>query len=96
MDLSERNEIEFINNILLTSPDINETYKISCYTLLSYIKYEKNNALYIYFLYNKIFNKIFKDFEIQSIIEPYYFIRNLYRIANVLGNEKNIFMLMNA
>jgi len=90
-DTSKKNEIEFISNILLTSPDINETYKISCYTLLSYINYEKNKASYIYYLYNKIFNKTFKDLDIQNNIEPYYFIRNLYRIAHVLENENNYF-----
>ena len=47
-DVSKRNENEFINNILLISSDINETNKISCYTLLSYINYEKRkNHIFI-------------------------------------------------
>ena len=90
-EVLKRNEIEFINNILLSSPDINETNKISCYTLLSYINYEKKNESYIYYLYNKIFNKAFKELEDQKNIEPFYFIRNLYRIAFVLEKEKNYF-----
>ena len=49
-EVSKRNENEFINNILLISSDINETNKISCYTLLSYINYEKR-LLYIIILY---------------------------------------------
>ena len=47
-DVSKRNENEFINNILLISSDINETNKISCYTLLSYINYEKERIIYLY------------------------------------------------
>ena len=90
-DVPKRNEIEFINNILLLSSDINEANKISCYTLLSYINYEKKKEAYIYYLYNKIFNKTFKDLEIQKNIEPFYFIRNLYRTAYVLEKEKNYF-----
>ena len=90
-DISKRNEIEFINNILLMSSDINESNKISCYTLLSYINYEKKKETYIYYLYNKIFNKTFKDLEEHKIIEPFYFIRNLYRTAYVLEKEKNYF-----
>ena len=90
-DVSKRNEIEFINNILLISSDINESNKISCYTLLSYINYEKKKETYIYYLYNKIFNKTFKDLELQKNIEPFYFIRNLYRTAYALEKEKNYF-----
>ena len=45
----------------------------------------------IIYLYYKILNKTFKDFDIQKNIESFYFIRNLYRTAYVLEKEKNIF-----
>ena len=78
---------EFITNLLLMSSQINPTNKISCLTLLSYTNYNRQNALYTYYV-NK---KIFKYLKIQKSIEPFTYIRTLYRAAYFLRKEKNYF-----
>ena len=78
---------EFITNLLLMSSQINPTNKISCLTLLSYTNYNRQNALYTYYV-NK---KIFKYLKIQKSIEPFTYIRTLYRAAYFLRQEKNYF-----
>ena len=81
------NYIEFTTNLLLMSSQINTTNKISCLTILSYINYEKRNALFTYYI-NK---KIFKYLQIQKSIESFIYIRTLYRAAFHLNKEKNYF-----
>ena len=78
---------EFTTNLLLMSPQINTTNKISCLTLLSYINYERNNSKYTYYI-NK---KIFKYLKIQKSIESFIYIRTLYRASYFLKNENNYF-----
>ena len=78
---------EFKTNLLLMSSQINPTNKISCLTLLSYTNYKRQNALYTYYI-NK---KIFKYLKIQKSIEPFTYIRTLYRAAYFLRLEKNFF-----
>ena len=78
---------EFTTNLLLMSSQINQTNKISCLTLLSYIYYKRQNALSTYYI-NK---KIFKYLKIQKSIEPFTYIRTLYRAAFFLEEEKNYF-----
>ena len=78
---------EFKTNLLLMSSQINPTNKISCLTLLSYTNYKRQNALYTYYI-NK---KIFKYLKIQKSIEPFTYIRTLYRAAYFLRKEKNYF-----
>ena len=78
---------EFTTNLLLMSSQINQTNKISCLTLLSYIYYKRQNALSTYYI-NK---KIFKYLKIQKSIEPFTYIRTLYRAAYFLEGEKNFF-----
>ena len=78
---------EYTSNLLLMSSQINQTNKISCLTLLSYINYKRENALYTYYI-NK---KIFKYLKIQKSIEPFTYIRTLYRAAYFLEKEKNFF-----
>ena len=78
-------DVEFNSNILLMSSEINQTNKISCLSLISYINHQNNNALYIYYL-NK---KIFKYLQIQKGIESFIYIRTLYRAAYFLEKEKN-------
>ena len=80
-------EIEFKSNILLMSSEINQSNKISCLTLISFINFEKKNTLYIYYL-NK---KIFKYLQSQKGIESFIYIRTLYRASFLLENEKNYF-----
>ena len=48
-----RNEIEFKSNVLLMSSQIYQSNKISVLTLLSFINYKKNNALYTYYINKK-------------------------------------------
>ena len=48
-------EVEFNSNILLMSSEVNQSNKISCLTLISYVNHQKNYALYIYYLNKKIF-----------------------------------------
>ena len=90
-DISYKNErseeIEFNSNILLMSSKINQSNKISCLSLLSFINHHKSNALYIYYL-NK---KIYKYLQIQKGIESYIYIRTLYRAAFFLEQDKNYF-----
>ena len=87
-DKSElRNEIEFKSNILLMSSQIYQSNKISVLTLLSFINYQKNNALYTYYI-NK---KIFKYLQSQKGIESFIYIRTLYRAAHFLQKSDNFF-----
>ena len=87
-DMEEKMSIiEYNTNLLLMSSQINQTNKISCLTLLSYINYIRENALYTYYL-NK---KIFKYLQIQKSIESFIYIRTLYRAAVFLVKEKNFF-----
>jgi hypothetical protein len=87
-DVEEKMSLtEYNTNLLLMSSQINQTNKISCLTLLSYINYERKNALYTYYL-NK---KIFKYLQIQKSIESFIYIRTLYRAAFFLEKEKNFF-----
>ena len=81
------NFVEFTSNLLLMSSEINQTNKISCLTVLSYINYVRENALYTYYL-NK---KIFKYLKIQKSIESFIYIRTLYRAAYFLEKENNLF-----
>jgi len=81
------NFVEFTSNLLLMSSEINQTNKISCLTVLSYINYVRENALYTYYL-NK---KIFKYLKIQKSIESFIYIRTLYRAAYFLEKEKIFF-----
>ena len=81
------NSMEFTINLLLMSSQINQTNKISCLTLLSYINFTRENSLYTYYI-NK---KIFKYLQIQKSIESFIYIRTLYRAAYFLINEKNFF-----
>ena len=78
---------EFTNYLLLMSSQINQTNKISCLTLLSYINYKRYNALITYYL-NK---KIFKYLQIQKNIESFIYVRTLFRAAFFLEKEKNFF-----
>ena len=78
-------EVEFNSNLLLMSSELNQSNKISCLTLISYVNHQKNNALYIYYL-NK---KIFKYLQIQKGIESFIYIRTLYRAAYFLEKDKN-------
>ena len=80
-------EVEFNSNILLMSSEVNQSNKISCLTLISYINHQKNNALYIYYL-NK---KIFKYLQAQKGIESFIYIRTLYRAGFFLEKDKNFF-----
>ena len=80
-------EVEFDSNILLMSSEVNQSNKISCLTLVSYVNHKKNNSLYIYYL-NK---KIFKYLQIQKGIESFIYIRTLYRAAFFLEKDKNFF-----
>ena len=86
-----RSDIEYKTNVLLMLSEIdqinNESNKISCLTLISYINHEKNNSLYIYYL-NK---KIFKYLQVQKGIESFIYIRTLYRAAYFLEKDKNYF-----
>ena len=87
-DVEEKMSLtEYNTNLLLMSSQINQTNKISCLTLLSYINYIRENALYTYYL-NK---KIFKYLQIQKSIESFIYIRTLYRAAVFLVKEKNFF-----
>ena len=86
-DFNQINNVEYTTNLLLMSSQINITNKISCLTLLSYINYERRNAIYTYYL-NK---KIFKYLQIQKSIESFIYIRTLYRAAFFLKKEKNVF-----
>ena len=87
-DMEEKMSIiEYNTNLLLMSSQINQTNKISCLTLLSYINSIRENALYTYYL-NK---KIFKYLQIQKSIESFIYIRTLYRAAVFLVKEKNFF-----
>ena len=81
------NFAEFTTNLLLMSSKINTTNKISCLTLLSYINFQRKNALYTYYI-NK---KIFKYLQIQKSVESFIYIRTLYRAASFLKKEKNFF-----
>ena len=81
------NLLEFTINLLLMSSQINQTNKISCLTLLSYINFTRENALYTYYI-NK---KIFKYLQTQKNIESFIYIRTLYRAAFFLKKEKNFF-----
>ena len=91
-DMEEKMSIiEYNTNLLLMSSQINQTNKISCLTLLSYINHTRENALYTYYL-NK---KIFKYLQIQKSIESFIYIRTLYRAAVFLEKEKNFFMPKN-
>ena len=83
----KRNSTEFTTNLLLMSSKINKTNEISCLTLLSYINYERKNALYTYYI-NK---KIFKYLKVQKNIESFIYIRTLYRAAFFLEKENNLF-----
>ena len=80
-------EVEFNSNILLMSSEVNQSNKISCLTLISYVNHQKNYALYIYYL-NK---KIFKYIQTQKGIESFIYIRTLYRAAYFLEKDKNFF-----
>jgi len=82
-----RNEIEFKSNVLLMSSQIYQSNKISVLTLLSFINYKKNNALYTYYI-NK---KIFKYLQSQKGIESFIYIRTLYRAADFLKRSNNYF-----
>ena len=86
-EIDKRSEIEFISNILLMSSQVNQSNKMSFLTLISFINFKKNNALYIYYL-NK---KILKYLQIQKGIESFIYIRTLYRAANFLKNDNNYF-----
>ena len=81
------NMIEFTGNLLLMSSQINQTNKISCLTVLSYINHQKENAIYTYYL-NK---KIFKYLQVQKSIESFIYIRTLFRAAYFLSLENNFF-----
>ena len=81
------NYTEFTTNLLLMSSQINQTNKISCLTLISYINHQKENSIYTYYL-NK---KIFKYLKIQKSIESFLYIRTLYRAAFFLIKEENYF-----
>ena len=81
------NFAEFTTNLLLMSSKINTTNKISCLTLLSYINFQRKNALYTYYI-NK---KIFKYLQIQKSVESFIYIRTLYRAASLFKKEKNFF-----
>ena len=81
------NEIEFTSNLLLMSSEINQSNKISCLTLISYLNYTKKNTSYIYYL-NK---KTLKYLQSQKGIESFIYIRTLYRAADLLKDEKNYF-----
>ena len=85
--IEKRPEIEFKSNILLMSSEINQSNKISCLTLISFVNYYKKNSLYIYYL-NK---KIFKYLQSQKGIESFIYIRTLYRASYFLEKEKNYF-----
>ena len=82
-----RNEIEFKSNVLLMSSQIYQSNKISVLTLLSFINYKKNNALYTYYI-NK---KIFKYLQSQKGIESFIYIRTLFRAADFLKKSNNYF-----
>ena len=86
-ELPQREEVEFESNILLMSSEINQSNKISCLTLISYINHQKNFALYIYYL-NK---KILKYLKFQKGIESFIYVRTLYRAAFFLEKDKNNF-----
>ena len=87
-DKKERSEeVEFNTNILLMSSEVNQSNKISCLALISYINHQKNNALYVYYL-NK---KIIKYLQEQKGIEPFIYIRTLYRAVYFLEKNKNFF-----
>ena len=81
------NYTEFTTNLLLMSSQLNQTNKISCLTLISYINHQKENSIYTYYL-NK---KIFKYLKIQKSIESFLYIRTLYRAAFFLIKEENYF-----
>ena len=81
------NSNEFITNLLLMSSQINKTNQISCLTLLSYTYYKRKNALSTYYINKKIFNYL----KIQKSIEPFTYIRTLYRAAFFLEEETNLF-----
>ena len=83
----KRSDIEFDSNILLMSSEVNQSNKISCLTIISFINYIKNNSLYIYYL-NK---KILKYLQIQKGIESFIYVRTLYRAAYFLEIDKNYF-----
>ena len=82
-----RNKIEFKSNVLLMSSQIYQSNKISVLTLLSFINYKKNNALYTYYI-NK---KIFKYLQSQKGIESFIYIRTLFRAADFLKKSNNYF-----
>ena len=85
--IEERSQVEYNTNLLLMSSEINQSNKISCLTLLSFINHKFNNALYTYYI-NK---KIFKYLKIQKGIESFIYIRTLYRAAFFLEKDKNYF-----
>jgi hypothetical protein len=80
-------ENEFKNNLLLMSSEINQSNKISCLALISFINYVKQNTLYLSYL-NK---KTVKYLKSQKGIESFIYIRTLYRAAYLLNDEKNYF-----
>ena len=87
-DIKENlNEVEYESNILLMSSEVNQSNKISCLSLISFVNFKKNNELYVYYL-NK---KIFKYLQIQKGIESFIYIRTLYRAASLLEISKNYF-----
>ncbi len=51
---NKRAEVEFESNILLMSSEINQSNKISCLKIISFINHQKNFVLYIYYLNKKI------------------------------------------
>ena len=85
--IEKMNSFELPINLLLMSSQINQINKISCLILLSYINFEKENELYVYYI-NK---KLFKYLQIQKNIDSFIYIRSLYRAAFLLIKEKNFF-----
>ena len=80
-------ENEFKLNLLLFSPEIDISSKLSCMTLLTYIYQEKNRTKNIY----NFCNKYLKYMETEKGIDPYIFYRVFFRTGHFLNIEKNYF-----
>ena len=78
--------IECYSNILMLSPDITSSSTISLLSLISYFNYKRDNKNFTYYLNNKVL-KYLKN---QKGIEPFMYIRTLYRAADLLNKESNI------
>ena len=77
--------IECYCNILMLSPNINQSNIISFLSLISYLNYRKKNKSVTYYLNSKCL----KYLETQKGIESFIYIRNLYRAAVFLNDEES-------